>query len=91
MINVLHIDTELTWRGGENQVRLLIENTKDKSIKHFVACDPRSVGAKKFPKICDTVFFKFKGIRAFKSAIELSKWTKENGFSFCQPKLNANI
>ena len=27
MTNVLHIDTELTWRGGENQVRILIENT----------------------------------------------------------------
>ena len=60
MTNVLHIDTELTWRGGENQVRILIENTKGTSVKHFVTCDPRSVGAKRFSKIAETIYLSTK-------------------------------
>ena len=78
MINVLHIDTELTWRGGENQARLLIENTTGDEIKHYVTCDPRSVGAVRFAKITDTILFKYKGLSAFASAVKLASWTIRN-------------
>ena len=27
-ISVLHIDSETTWRGGENQIRLLVEGAR---------------------------------------------------------------
>ena len=60
MTNVLHIDTELTWRGGENQVRILIENTQGTSVKHFVTCDPRSVGANVLVKLQKLIYLSTK-------------------------------
>lgn len=36
-MRVLHIDTEMTWRGGENQLRLLIEGAADQATWYLAA------------------------------------------------------
>jgi glycosyltransferase involved in cell wall biosynthesis len=36
-VRVLHIDTERTWRGGENQLRLLLVGSRDSNIENHVA------------------------------------------------------
>ena len=37
-VNVLHIDTERTWRGGENQVLQLVKGlSTDEARSHLVA------------------------------------------------------
>ena len=46
-MHILHIDTEKTWRGGENQVRLLVEGLKQKGISTSIATPPKSALAKK--------------------------------------------
>ena len=40
-INVLQLDTEKTWRGGENQMRLLCEGLADSRYMCHLALDPR--------------------------------------------------
>jgi len=46
-IRVLHIGDELNWRGGENQVQLLINHSSDK-VDHFIAYPKSSRGFKRF-------------------------------------------
>ena len=40
MIRILHLGTELSWRGGENQMRLLIEGLQSK-VETQIAATPR--------------------------------------------------
>lgn len=44
-MRILHIDTELTWRGGENQLRLLVEGLARTEAESFVAVRPESAAA----------------------------------------------
>ncbi len=41
-LRVLHIASEKTWRGGENQIRLLMEGMKSRGHEPFLAADPAS-------------------------------------------------
>lgn len=41
-LKVLHIASEKTWRGGENQIRLLMEGMKARGHEPFLAADPGS-------------------------------------------------
>ncbi|MBN2542863.1 glycosyltransferase family 4 protein [bacterium] len=41
-INVLHLNTAHTWRGGENQVFNLINGLKNYDIDNYLACPPGS-------------------------------------------------
>lgn len=42
-MNVLHLSSESTWRGGEQQIAYLIEELDAMGIKPIVACRPGSV------------------------------------------------
>ncbi len=44
-MRVLHLDTEMTWRGGENQLRLLLEGLASTDIESHVALRPGSAAA----------------------------------------------
>ncbi len=44
-MRILHIDTEMTWRGGENQLRLLLEGLASTAIESHVAVRPGSAAA----------------------------------------------
>jgi glycosyltransferase involved in cell wall biosynthesis len=44
-MRILHIDTELTWRGGENQLRLLLAGLARSDAESFVAVRPGSAAA----------------------------------------------
>ncbi len=41
-LNILHISTPLTWRGGEQQVAYLLLGLKEKGITQFVLCQKGS-------------------------------------------------
>jgi glycosyltransferase involved in cell wall biosynthesis len=47
-MNVLHLSSESTWRGGEQQIAYLIEELDTMGIKPIVACKPDS----KFEALC---------------------------------------
>jgi glycosyltransferase involved in cell wall biosynthesis len=42
-VRILHLDSEKTWRGGENQVRYLIEGLNQKNIEQWAAAPKSSV------------------------------------------------
>lgn len=42
-MRILHLDSEKTWRGGENQIRYLIEGLNKKNIEQWAAAPKESV------------------------------------------------
>jgi glycosyltransferase involved in cell wall biosynthesis len=51
---ILHIDTEKTWRGGENQLRLLLEGGKNRA-EWFLAAPRGSEAAKRLRTVAEIV------------------------------------
>ena len=41
-MTILHIDTEYSWRGGEQQLLYLIDGLKKKGHRNLVVCQPKS-------------------------------------------------
>jgi glycosyltransferase involved in cell wall biosynthesis len=77
MINVLHIDTELTWRGGENQILQLVLGSKDK-VNHHIAVRPGSLAEQRFKDVCPVVLANMRGGFAPRAAWQLSKYCKDH-------------
>ena len=46
-MRILHLDTEMTWRGGENQLRLLLSGLAASDAENFVVVRPGSQAAEK--------------------------------------------
>ena len=46
-MKTLHINTERTWRGGEQQTLYLLRSLKERRIKSHLACQPGSPMEKK--------------------------------------------
>ena len=53
-MKVLHIATEKSWRGGENQLRLLIEGLKERGVESHLVVQPESSAAKIFAEVAMT-------------------------------------
>lgn len=60
-MRLLHIDTELTWRGGENQLRLLLEGLRPTDADSFVAVRPGSAAAKRLAGIAPLIEIPMRG------------------------------
>lgn len=60
-LRVLHLDTELTWRGGENQLRLLLEGLRAKGVDCHVAVRPGSVAATRLAPLCKLITVPMRG------------------------------
>jgi L-malate glycosyltransferase len=54
-MRVLHICTEKSWRGGENQIRLFIEGSFRFGVVNFVAVPKSGRSYPKFLKLVDTL------------------------------------
>lgn len=64
MKKILHISTPKSWRGGEQQLAYLIENTST-NLKHTVLCPlDAELGKKGFYKDIDFEYFEKKGLGA---------------------------
>ena len=57
-MRILHLDTEKTWRGGENQVKALIEGLHEKVEKQFAAAPFNSVAIKENRWSCEALELK---------------------------------
>jgi glycosyltransferase involved in cell wall biosynthesis len=55
-MNILHIDTETGFRGGELQVILLMEGLKDKGHKNFLITPKNSLLTKKASSFAEVIF-----------------------------------
>ncbi|MFN9068241.1 MAG: glycosyltransferase, partial [Bdellovibrionales bacterium] len=54
-MRILHLDSEKTWRGGENQVRYLIEGLNQKNIEQWAAAPKNSVAIKEKRWACSLI------------------------------------
>ena len=60
-MRILHIDTEMTWRGGENQLRLLLEGLATSDIENYVALRPGSLAADRLKGLAQQVLVPMRG------------------------------
>jgi glycosyltransferase involved in cell wall biosynthesis len=60
-MKVLHICTEKSWRGGENQIRLLIEGSRALGVENFVAVPAGGRSFDKFSSFVKTLSLASKG------------------------------
>jgi glycosyltransferase involved in cell wall biosynthesis len=51
-MNILHLDSETSWRGGQNQILELakLSNQKAKHITHHIFCPPKTLSYERFSK-----------------------------------------
>ena len=85
-MHILHIDTEKTWRGGENQVRLLIEGLKAQGVKNSIAAPPASELAKRMDSTCPVFETSLRGELNLKAARKIAGFCKNHDVSIidCQ-------
>lgn len=78
-MRILHIGTEKSWRGGENQVRLLVEGLKAKyQAETWIAYPQGSPGLERFAKICPVLPLASSSSGDLRSVMQLAKWIKDN-------------
>lgn len=51
-LKVLHIDTELTWRGGQNQLHLLVSGLNQLGVQNHCAFQPDASYLARFAGLC---------------------------------------
>jgi L-malate glycosyltransferase len=76
MIRVLHINTESGWRGGENQLRLFLENADRNVIENHVAALENEPAIDRFGAHAKTLPLKKQFILSMASVI--SKYCQKN-------------
>jgi glycosyltransferase involved in cell wall biosynthesis len=76
-MNVLHIGTEKTWRGGENQIRLLIENSEKTDVVHHIAYPRHSPGFLRLSQLCPSLELPSTGSADIRSVLCLLRYCRE--------------
>jgi L-malate glycosyltransferase len=77
-MRVLHICTEKSWRGGENQIRLFIEGSQRLGIENFVAVPAGGRSYDKFSQFVPTVALQSKASWNPVSVFRLVKFCRDN-------------
>ncbi len=78
-LKILHIDTERTWRGGENQIRLLVEGSQKPDVIHYLAAKEDSEIGRRLSPFCTPVYAKLRGGFDLVSAWQLARFCKKEG------------
>ncbi|MFW7381437.1 MAG: glycosyltransferase family 4 protein [Oligoflexus sp.] len=84
-LKVLHIDTELTWRGGENQVRLLMEGGKEEA-EWFLAAPRESAIAQRLSALASLFPLERPTLQWLPAMPRLARFCREQGINIvdCQ-------
>lgn len=92
LMRVLHIDSEKTWRGGENQMRLLIEKAQDQAEFHLAAPED-SVAAKRLSKLVNFVPIQFESQRLLHAAMSVARYVRQHKIDLidCQTSRAHNV
>lgn len=77
MKRILHLDTEMTWRGGENQILQLIKGSLKEAV-HHIAVRPGSIAASRFAEICPVILTDMRGGFAPGAAWKLARYCREH-------------
>lgn len=77
-MRVLHIGTEKSWRGGENQVRLLIAGLLERGAQAFAAYPESSRAFEQMKLITDTLPLPSRSAYDPRSVLRLVKYCRQN-------------
>lgn len=78
-MRVLHINTETGWRGGENQLRLLLEGLRSTDVESFVALRPEAMAKARLANLAPLIELPMRGGFAPAAARELAKRCDAHG------------
>lgn len=76
-MRVLHLDTELTWRGGENQLRLLLEGLGPAGVESHVVVRPASAAADRLQGLGQLHLLPMRGGFDLRAAWRLARYCRE--------------
>ena len=83
-IKVLHINTSYGWRGGENQVYLLLKGLKERGVESFLVTPPQSKLGEKIKRegipVKEIVFKGEIDLIAISHILRFSRWAGVNIF-----------
>lgn len=79
-MKVLHIATEKSWRGGENQLRLLMDGLKERGVESHLVVQPESAAAKIFANTVTTYPIKMRNDLDVFAAKEIARVASEGSF-----------
>ncbi|MBC7661208.1 MAG: glycosyltransferase family 4 protein [Chitinophagaceae bacterium] len=77
-MKILHIDTEMSWRGGENQIRLLIENAQTPDWEWHLAAPPGSQAIERMKPFAKTLPLPMKGLAQLSAVRAIASYVKQN-------------
>lgn len=77
-MRILHIDTELSWRGGENQIRLLIENAQNPDWEWHLAAPPGSQAIERMKASAKTLAVPMRGLAQISAARKIAAYCRQN-------------
>ena len=78
-MRLLHIGNEMSWRGGENQVRLLVEGLKGKGVLSHIAYPRKSRGLSRFSEIVPTLILPSASPWDPRNLLSLYSYCRHNG------------
>lgn len=78
-MRILHIDTEMTWRGGENQLRLLLEGLNATDAESHAALCPESAAADRLRSLAPLALVPMRGGFNPRAAWHLSRYCQKHG------------
>jgi glycosyltransferase involved in cell wall biosynthesis len=84
ILRILHVDTELTWRGGENQLRLLLEGLRRRAaaggpaVANHVAVRPGSQAARRLRDLAQIVEVPMRGGFGLAATRQLRRYCREH-------------
>ena len=73
MINILHISTATSWRGGEQQLSYLIDALKRYPVKQYLLCVEQSEISKRIINNCEIITLKEPSLLSFNWVRKISE------------------
>lgn len=77
-MKVLHIGSEVSWRGGENQVQLLITGLNEKGVENFIAYPVGAQALSRISNIKDKISFRRQRLWRWIEAWRIARFCKKN-------------
>ena len=90
-LRVLHLGTEKSWRGGENQIRLLVEGAKSQGIESHIAYPKSSKAFQKFEAIAPVCALPSRSGIDPRSIITLKKYCTDHNIQILDAHSSAAV
>jgi glycosyltransferase involved in cell wall biosynthesis len=78
-LSVLHIDTEQGWRGGQNQLRLLLEHAPRGAWRWHAAVPPGSAASRRLVPLAEVFTLPMGGADQLTAAVRIAGYVRRHG------------